>query len=130
MTVNNLPKTFREEIMPDTLPQAFAYQTDQMSAPFADGEMPVGTVPLGAAPVRFRGRIVAVDAGAVLGPLSPDELERRLLEMGFVEGATVEIRHQGLFGRDPIAVRVAATTIALRRAEARAVLVAPLVGEA
>jgi ferrous iron transport protein A len=53
------------------------------------------------------------------------ELERRLLELGFVEGADVELLHQGLFGGDPIAVRVAHTTIALRRREAMAILVTP-----
>ena len=51
------------------------------------------------------------------------ELERRLLELGFVEGATVELLHQGLVGGDPIAVRVADTTIALRRREAMAITV-------
>ena len=55
--------------------------------------------------------------------IGPPELERRLLELGFVEGASVELLHQGLFGGDPIAVRVAATTIALRRREAMAVTV-------
>ncbi|CAH2599449.1 Ferrous iron transport protein A [Rhodovastum atsumiense] len=84
------------------------------------------SLPLGKAPLRFRGRIRALDASAVGGSLASDELERRLLEMGFVEGATVEIRHQGLFRRDPIAVRVDASTIALRRREANAVLVEPL----
>ena len=53
------------------------------------------------------------------------ELERRLIELGFVEGADVELLHQGLFGGDPIAVRVAHTTIALRRREAMAILVTP-----
>jgi ferrous iron transport protein A len=43
--------------------------------------------------------------------------------MGFVEGASVEVRHQGGFGRDPIAVRVNDATVALRRREARAILV-------
>ena len=48
---------------------------------------------------------MARGAGAGLpGP----ELERRLIELGFVEGAEVEVLHQGLFGGDPIAVRVAA----------------------
>jgi ferrous iron transport protein A len=51
------------------------------------------------------------------------ELERRLIELGFVEGADVEVLHQGLFGRDPIAVRVAHTTVGLRRREAMAILV-------
>ena len=53
------------------------------------------------------------------------ELERRLIELGFVEGAKVELLHEGLFGGDPIAVRVADTTIALRRREAMAILVSP-----
>ncbi|MCR0982442.1 FeoA family protein [Roseomonas populi] len=80
---------------------------------------------LGALPVGFQGRIraIQVDAGTS-GPLPGPELERRLLELGFTEGAPVEILHQGLF-RDPIAVRVAGTTVALRRREARAVLVEP-----
>ena len=60
--------------------------------------------------------------GASTGLPGP-ELERRLIELGFVEGADVELLHQGLFGGDPIAVRVADTTIALRRREAMAILV-------
>ena len=51
------------------------------------------------------------------------ELERRLLEMGFVEGARVEIRHDGPIRRDPIAVRVDDITIAVRRRDADAILV-------
>lgn len=51
------------------------------------------------------------------------ELERRLLEMGFVEGARVEILHDGPIKRDPIAVRVDEITIAVRRADATAILV-------
>jgi ferrous iron transport protein A len=50
------------------------------------------------------------------------EMERRLLEMGFVEGAKVEILHEGPFGRDPLAVRVDDLTVALRRREADVVL--------
>ena len=49
------------------------------------------------------------------------ELEPRLIELGFVEGARVEVLHQGLFGRDPIAVRVNEATVALRRREAAAI---------
>ncbi len=76
---------------------------------------------LGTAPLGFRGRIRAVDATGCGRSLPPAELERRLLEMGFVEGAMVEIRNQGLFGRDPIAIRVDHATVALRRAEANAI---------
>jgi ferrous iron transport protein A len=55
--------------------------------------------------------------------IDPAELERRLLEMGFVEGARIEILHEGLFGRDPIAVRIDDMRVALRRREAAAVTV-------
>ena len=51
------------------------------------------------------------------------ELERQLIEMGFTEGARVEILHEGAIGRDPIAVRVDNITIAVRRREAMAVVV-------
>src|ERR1700752_1024118 len=55
--------------------------------------------------------------------LSAAELERRLLELGFVEGARVEILHEGILGRDPIAVRIDNVTVAVRRREAMAVIV-------
>lgn len=57
--------------------------------------------------------------------LDPSELERRLIEIGFVEGAKVSILHEGFFGRDPIVVRLDDTRVALRRREARAVMVRP-----
>lgn len=56
------------------------------------------------------------------------ELERRLLEIGFVEGARVEILHEGLIGRDPLAVKLDDMRVALRRREAEAVLVRVLEG--
>jgi ferrous iron transport protein A len=76
---------------------------------------------LGTAPLGFCGRIRLIDATGCSNALPARELERRLLEMGFVEGAVVEIRNQGLFGHDPIAVRVNNATVALRRAEANAI---------
>jgi ferrous iron transport protein A len=81
---------------------------------------------LGTAPLHFLGRIRAIAASASGSNLPPAELEKRLLEMGFVEDAEVEIRHQGLFGRDPIAVRVNGATVALRRREAGAIQVEKL----
>ena len=51
------------------------------------------------------------------------ELERRLLELGFVEGARVELMHEGLFGRDPIALKVDDMRVALRRHEAASLVV-------
>jgi ferrous iron transport protein A len=73
--------------------------------------------------VGFRGRILGLSPADGGTGLAGEELERRLIELGFVEGADVELLHQGLFGGDPIAVRVAHTTVALRRREAMAVLV-------
>ncbi len=83
------------------------------------------TIALGEARVGFRGRIhqLSVNGSGSGTGLPGAELERRLIELGFVEGADVELLHQGLFGGDPIAVRVADTTIALRRREAMAILV-------
>jgi len=77
--------------------------------------------PLGQAPCGFRGRVDAIEVQQQSGGLPPAEIENRLLELGFVEGAHVEILHEGAFGRDPIAVRVNHATIALRRREAMAI---------
>ena len=82
-----------------------------------------GRTPLGLAHRGFRGHIDAIEVNASDSGVSDAELERRLLELGFVEGATVEILHEGPVGRDPIAVRVNDSTIALRRREAMAVMV-------
>jgi ferrous iron transport protein A len=80
-------------------------------------------LPLGVARRGFQGRIHAIAAGDTASGIPAAELERRLLELGFVEGALIEILHEGLVGRDPIAVRVNDATIALRRREAMAILV-------
>jgi ferrous iron transport protein A len=79
---------------------------------------------LGHAKRGFSGTIHAVNAGHCASILAPAELESRLIEMGFVEGARVEILHEGMFGKDPIAVRVDNATVAIRRREAMAILVA------
>jgi ferrous iron transport protein A len=80
------------------------------------------STPLGRAALGYSGHVVAIDPGVGHG-LSADEMERRLIELGFVEGSNVEILHEGLIGRDPIAVRVNGSTVALRRREAMAILV-------
>jgi ferrous iron transport protein A len=80
-------------------------------------------VPLGLARRGFQGCIDAIAAADAPSGIAAAELERRLLELGFVEGALIEILHEGLVGRDPIAVRVNDATIALRRREAMAILV-------
>jgi ferrous iron transport protein A len=81
-------------------------------------------LPLGLARCGFAGSVETVAVGEAAHGLTAAELEQRLLELGFVEGATVEILHEGPVGRDPIAVRLNGTTIALRRREAMAILVA------
>lgn len=78
---------------------------------------------LGVAQRGFRGLIGAIVVDADHDGVPAIEIERRLLELGFVEGAVVEVLHEGPLGRDPIAVRVNNTTIALRRREAMAILV-------
>lgn len=79
--------------------------------------------PLGRAQKGFRGRIAAICPLPGTSSIPPEELERRLIELGFVEGAPVEILHEGLIGGDPIAVRVDGATVALRRREAMSVFV-------
>ena len=79
--------------------------------------------PLGLAKRGYSGVIRRIDAGATGSALSASELESRLIELGFVEGARVKVLHEGAIGRDPIAVRVENVTIAVRRREAMAILV-------
>jgi len=78
---------------------------------------------LGHAPRGFRGHIEAIVVTDDASGLAVDELERRLIELGFTEGAHIEILHEGAIGRDPIAVRVNNATVALRRREAMAIRV-------
>ena len=98
----------------------FSLSPDRSDLPAATGaERPLSTARKGESGVVTRvsgetGRHEAID---------PAELERRLLEMGFVEGAAIEILHEGLFGQDPIAVRIDDMRVALRRREAAAVTV-------
>jgi ferrous iron transport protein A len=81
-------------------------------------------MPLGLARRGFSGVIHHLAADGTGSALSVIELESRLIELGFVEGAKVEVLHEGIIGRDPIAVRVENVTIAVRRREAMAIIVA------
>jgi ferrous iron transport protein A len=78
---------------------------------------------LGLAPRGFRGRIDAIVFADDRSNAAATERERHLLERGFVEGADVEVLHEGPLGGDPIAVRINDTTIAIRRREAMAIFV-------
>jgi ferrous iron transport protein A len=81
-------------------------------------------LPLGLAKRGYSGVIHHLAAGEAGSALPALELERRLIELGFVEGARVEVLHEGVVGRDPIAIRVENVTIAVRRREAMAIIVA------
>jgi ferrous iron transport protein A len=88
--------------------------TDQNNAP---------QMRLGLAKRGYSGVIHHLDADEVGSALPALELESRLIELGFVEGAKVEVLHEGVIGRDPIAIRIENVTVAVRRREAMAVVV-------
>jgi len=81
-------------------------------------------LPLGLAKRGYSGVIHRIAAADAHSALSDIELESRLIELGFVEGARVEVLHEGIVSGDPIAVRVENVTIAVRRREAMAIIVA------
>jgi ferrous iron transport protein A len=81
-------------------------------------------LPLGLTKRGYSGVIQHLAGGDAGSALSAIELESRLIELGFVEGARVEVLHEGIVGRDPIAVRVENVTLAIRRREAMAIIVA------
>ena len=74
-------------------------------------------IKLSDARVGDRGTIVSVGAHCH-HQTEEMELERRLLELGLVECANIELIHEGLFGRDPMALKVDDMRVALRRKEA------------
>ena len=81
-------------------------------------------MPLGLARRGYAGTVQHLAADKAGSSLPDAELESRLIELGFVEGARVEVLHEGIVGRDPIAIRVENVTIAVRRREAMAIIVA------
>ena len=95
----------------------------------ADGR----TVPLTALPRNATGTVagVRVDALGADGTLDADveRMALRLIEIGFVQGATLRVIAFGQPGNDPIGVRVGGrggvSTFALRRQEASCVWVWP-----
>lgn len=76
------------------------------------------TIRLGELNAGQRGTILSVE-----GAETESSIARRLMEMGFLEGAVAEVLHVAPFGADPIAVRVRGTLVALRRQEASLVSV-------
>ena len=84
-----------------------------------------GLVSLGRGALGLRGVVVQVGVSGDAHGVPAAELERRLLEIGFVEGARVEILHEGIIRRDPIAIRLDDMRVALRRREADSILIRP-----
>ncbi len=66
----------------------------------------------------------------VLAPEGQPEWRMRLEEIGFLPGEPVRVIAQGAPGGDPLVVRIADSTFALRRAEAACVQVQALKEEA
>lgn len=64
------------------------------------------------------------ETGLVVG-FAPDigNLDTRLREIGFAEGDNVTPLHFGLFGRNPMSVRLNGALIAIRKQDASVVLV-------
>ncbi len=72
-----------------------------------------------------RGVVAEVqDDSQSLGDEAHSTVSRRLLELGFIPGESIEVIEEIWPGGDPMAVRLGNTTFALRRREAGAVLVA------
>lgn len=82
----------------------------------ADGARSLGAARPGDAGVIVD---VSVQSHAEEHGVEGGELERRLLEFGFVEGARVQVLHEGAIAHDPIAVRLDDMRVALRRRDAR-----------
>lgn len=73
-------------------------------------------------PLKTRAIIIGINEKACkLNPYPPSFLEKRLLEMGFVEGTPITILHQAPFTKDPIIIQLRNSRIALRRNEAECI---------
>ncbi|MBL8349438.1 MAG: ferrous iron transport protein A [Burkholderiaceae bacterium] len=68
-----------------------------------------------------RATVVAVSGNGPSGP-EPQHL-RRLGELGFLPGESVQVLQRGPGGREPLAVLVGDTVFALRLVEARCIIV-------
>jgi len=66
--------------------------------------------------------VLETDAG-IVGDAAGATIGRRLIEIGFVPGESVQVIEEVWPGGDPMAVRVGTSVFALRRREARAVMV-------
>ncbi|WP_325100078.1 FeoA family protein [Aurantiacibacter sediminis] len=84
--------------------------------------IPSDTATLDSLAPRTQAEILSVNWSV----LAPDEA-KRLRALGLDVGTQVAVAHRGVFfGRDPIALVIGRTTVAVRRTHAKAVLVKPL----
>lgn len=60
---------------------------------------------------------------SITGDTSVDTIARRLLELGFIPGTPVDAMHKAPVWGDPISFLVRGTHVALRREEAKKVIV-------
>ncbi|WP_374944894.1 ferrous iron transport protein A [Sphingomonas sp.] len=81
------------------------------------------TISLETFPRRQQATVAAIDWTRLAVPEA-----RRLRELGFDEGVSVEVLHRATLGAGPIACRIGRMTVALRRAVAASIRVAPLAG--
>jgi ferrous iron transport protein A len=72
-----------------------------------------------------RGTIARVVSVYAADAAAPEELARRLAELGFLPGEAVRVVARGLLAREPIAVRIGTGTFALRLFEAACIRVRP-----
>jgi ferrous iron transport protein A len=74
--------------------------------------------------IGARGTVTGVrEDGAVLDDETGATVVMRLIEIGFVPGERFEIVAESRPGGDPLAVRIGGSCFALRRREARSILV-------
>jgi ferrous iron transport protein A len=69
--------------------------------------------------------LTSLVANSAFGALD-EAVTARMKALGFIPGVRLTIIGFGLFGRDPLAVQINGTKFALRRAEAKKLLVIPL----
>lgn len=80
-------------------------------------------MPLGEMKTGARARIVRIGESQAGGNAGMSELEQRFLEMGFEENSEITLAHTGPVGRDPMAIRMNGSLVALRRRDAMCLFV-------
>jgi len=91
--------------------------TPPVNSALIDGDIGLADLP--------RGTIARVVSVYAADAAAPEELARRLAELGFLPGEAVRVVARGLLAREPIAVRIGTGTFALRLFEAACIRVRP-----